>query len=181
MSSRRSERLSPPLMHAFRAAHAARDAKKELDLRDEGGDRVIAQRRVTGRSAITESLLRREVARDLADLMNTTNLDSMESLSEHQHVRRSILNYGFPDLAHRTIDEGRIVDISDEITTALIDFEPRLISRSIQSSRDDTVDDAELKIRFVVRADLRCDPVNVAVEFVADVELDSGKIRINRL
>ena len=33
----------------------------------------------------------------------------------------------------------------------------------------------------MVRADLICDPVNVPVEFVADVELDSGKIKINRL
>ena len=33
----------------------------------------------------------------------------------------------------------------------------------------------------MVRADLLCDPVNVPVEFVADVELDSGKIKINRL
>jgi type VI secretion system protein ImpF len=29
----RKERLSPPLMYAFRTAHEARDAKKKLDLR----------------------------------------------------------------------------------------------------------------------------------------------------
>ena len=39
----------------------------------------------------------------------------------------------------------------------------------------------ELKLRFVVHADLRCDPLNVPVEFVADVDLDSGGIQINRL
>jgi type VI secretion system protein ImpF len=38
-----------------------------------------------------------------------------------------------------------------------------------------------LKIRFVVNADLACEPLNVPVEFVAEVELDSGKILINRL
>jgi type VI secretion system protein ImpF len=37
-----------------------------------------------------------------------------------------------------------------------------------------------MKIRFVVRDDLACDPLNVPVEFVADLELDTGKILLNR-
>jgi type VI secretion system protein ImpF len=39
----------------------------------------------------------------------------------------------------------------------------------------------ELKLRFVVHADLRCDPMNIPIEFVADVDLDDGAIQINRL
>jgi type VI secretion system protein ImpF len=35
-----------------------------------------------------------------------------------------------------------------------------------------------LTIRFLVRADLDCEPVNVPLQFVADVELDTGKIAI---
>ena len=42
----KKDRLSPPLMYAFRGAHEARDAKKKLDLRDEAGERVIANRRI---------------------------------------------------------------------------------------------------------------------------------------
>ena len=66
------DRLSPPLMHAFRAAHAARDAKTKLDLRDKEGERIIASRRSMKRGAITEPMLRREVAIDLEALMNTS-------------------------------------------------------------------------------------------------------------
>ena len=43
------------------------------------------------------------------------------------------------------------------------------------------VDASELQIRFLVRADLKCDPLNVPVEFVADVEVESGKVKIDRL
>ncbi|OYW99026.1 MAG: type VI secretion protein, partial [Bosea sp. 32-68-6] len=39
------KRLRPPLMFAFREAHLDKDAKVSLDLRDAGGERVIAQRR----------------------------------------------------------------------------------------------------------------------------------------
>jgi type VI secretion system protein ImpF len=176
----KKDRLSPPLMFAFRSAHEARDAKKKIDLRDEGGERVIASRRASPRSAITEPVLRREVSRDLESLMNTIALESSEPLEAHEHARRSILNFGFPDLVHRTIDENSIDDIKDEIRTVLTTFEPRLIAGSVRVARDTNVDHAELKIRFTVAADLFCDPVNIPVEFIAEVEMDSGKIQINR-
>jgi len=168
-------------MYAFRAAHEARDAKKKLDLRDEGGERVIAGRRTMARTAITEMLLRREVARDLEILMNTIDLAATEDLHEFQHVRQSILNFGFPDVGHRTIDELTVNAIRDEIDRALRTYEPRIVADSIEVARDHDVRAAELKIRFVVRADLACEPLNVPVEFVADVEIDTGKILINRL
>jgi type VI secretion system protein ImpF len=177
----KTERLSPPLMFAFRGAHAARDAKKKIDLRDDSGNRIIASRRSTSRGAITEPLLRREVATDLVALMNTISFESSFDLEGYDFVRKSIVNFGFPDLVHRTIDEGSVDGVKDEIRTVLMHFEPRLVQDSIHVSRDTTVDKAELKVRFVVNADLACDPLNVPVEFVAEVELDSGKILINRL
>jgi type VI secretion system protein ImpF len=177
----KKDRLSPPLMYAFRGAHAARDAKQRLDLRDEAGDRVIASRRSTARGAITEPLLRREVASDLSALMNTVALESCIALDAHGYVRRSVLNFGFPDLVHRSIDELSTNDIGAELRQVLARFEPRLAPDSIEVTRDPNVDKGELKIRFLVSAELSCEPLNVPVEFIADVEFDSGKIMINRL
>jgi type VI secretion system protein ImpF len=181
IGSGRKERLSPPLMHAFRSAHEARDAKKKLDLRDEGGERIIASRRTSARVAITEPMLRREVARDLDALVNTIALESAQDIEQFEYARQSILNYGLPDIAHRTIDELSVNDVQREIAAALTNYEPRLIRDTIRVSRDTTVNTAELKVRFVVRAELHCEPLNVPIEFVADVEVDSGKIVINRL
>ena len=176
----KKDRLSPPLMFAFRGAYEARDARKKIDLRDEGGERVIASRRASPRTAITEPILRREVARDLEALMNTIALESSLSLDGCDRVRRSILNFGFPDIAHRSIDENSVEDLKDEIRTVLKTYEPRLIFDSVRVARDNSVDQGALKIRFTVNADLFCDPVNVPVEFVAEVEMDSGKIQISR-
>jgi type VI secretion system protein ImpF len=176
----RKERLSPPLMYAFRAAHAARDATQKLDLRDEAGERVIAGRRSLTRSPISEPILRREVAQDLDALLNTVALESADDLATFDQVKRSILNYGLPDIGHRTIDEASVDDIQNEIRNTLLNYEPRLASDSIQASRDTSVESHELKIRFVVRADLCCEPVNVPVEFIADIELD-GSVHIHRL
>lgn len=175
------DRLAPPLMAAFRAAHDKGDAKVTLDLRDSSGERVIAARRQTTRAPISESGLRREVARDLEYLLNTTNLASVEDLSDTPEVAHSILNFGLPDLSRRTIDENSLVDIGREIEVALVDFEPRLNSESIRARRDETVSAEDLKLRFLINAELRTQPIEVPVEFIAEVELDTGKIKIERL
>jgi type VI secretion system protein ImpF len=177
----RKERLSPPLMHAFRTAHEARDSRKKLDLRDESGERVIANRRTAARVAINEPTLRREVARDLDALMNTIAMASTQNLDEFDYVRKSVLNFGFPDIAHRTIDELSLDEVRYEIASVLAGHEPRLVRDTIQVTRDTSVDAADLKVRFIVRADLMCEPLNVPIEFVADVEIDTGKIMITRL
>jgi type VI secretion system protein ImpF len=180
MVSPKNDRLAPPLMHAFRAAHSERDAKVKLDIRDQG-ERVIASRRVTARSPISEGELRKLVNSDLVALLNTTNLDSAEDLSTAPEVRRSVLNFGFPELARRTIDEQGVFDIAQEIETALGDFEPRLARDSIKVRRDNRVMPDELRIRFLISAELRVQPVNLQMEFVAEVELESGKIKVDRL
>ncbi|MDP3411002.1 GPW/gp25 family protein [Bosea sp. (in: a-proteobacteria)] len=172
------KRLRPPLMFAFREAHLDKDAKVSLDLRDAGGERVIAQRRAAPRAAITESKLRREIAIDLDGLVNTINLAASVDLSQHEHVGRSILNHGFPDLASRTIDEHRVDLIAQDMVTVLLGYEPRLIRDTIAVERDQSLDRAELKVRFLVRADLNCEPLNIPVQFVADLELDTGKMAI---
>lgn len=173
-------RLSPPLMHVFRAAHEAKDAKVALDIRSEGGERILASRRLRARQVITESMLRREVSRDLDALLNTVAMGSTIDLTDFPLVRKSILNFGIPDVAHRTIDESGLSEIPDEIKDAIVNYEPRLASATVQVERDMSVDAAELRVRFIVRADLTCDPISAPVEFIADV-LDTGKIFIKRL
>jgi len=177
----KKDRLSPPFMLAFRNAYSARDARKKLDLRDEAGERVIAGRRTTGRMPISESQLRREVAHDLEVLLNTVALESTDDLTRHHRVRASILNFGFPDIAHRSIDEISVDELKDEIISVLATYEPRLDPGTIRARRDKSIRAETLRLRFIVHADLRCQPVNIPIEFVADVDIESGDIQISRL
>jgi type VI secretion system protein ImpF len=175
----RRARLSPPLMFAFRGAGrgmsvAARAGDK---------DRPIAQtdRRLAMKIAVTEQLMRAEVLKDLSMLVNSIALESTVDLDGFPHVRKSILNYGLPDIASRTLEDEAVNFISKEFATALENFEPRLIPGTISVHRDTSIDASELRVRFVVQGDLACNPVNVPVEFIADVELESWKIAIERL
>ncbi len=134
-----------------------------------------------GEHRFRKSLLRREVAHDLEILLNTVALESTDNLTHYERVRASILNFGFPDIAHRSIDEISVDDLKDEITSVLMTYEPRLERNSIRARRDKSIGTEELKLRFVVHADLHCEPLNVPIEFIADVDLDSGNIQISRL
>jgi type VI secretion system protein ImpF len=167
-------------MHAFRVAHQERDATRKVDIRDHG-DRVIASRRLKARAPVPESELRSAVNTELVALFNTTNLESIEDLSTAPEARKSIINFGFPSLTRRTIDEDETNGIAREIEIALRDFEPRLLAGSIKARRDETVSTEELRVRFLVSAALKTQPVEVPVQFIAEVELDSGKIKLDRL
>src|SRR5208337_3872278 len=104
--------------HAFRAAHRERDAAVKVDIR-ENGERVLAPRRVTTRAPIRETELRRLVGSDISALLNTVNLESAEDLSTAPEVRKSILNFGFPDLARISIDESDVFGVTKQLVTAL--------------------------------------------------------------
>ena len=180
MAAPKNDRLAPPLMHAFRAAHRERDAAVPVDIREDG-ERVLAPRRVTTRAPISEIELRRLVGSDISALLNTVNLNSVEDLANAPEVRKSILNFGFPDLASLSIDENKVLGVAKQLETALRDFEPRLAPQSIKVRRDETVSAEELRVRFLISAELRVEPIDVPMEFIAELELDSGKIKIDRL
>ena len=177
--SSNGDRLSPPLMFAFREAHKQRDSRKAADLRDEHGQRIISGRRAR-KGAITEEQLREQLTTDLNALLNTTNMEAGFDLGEFPQVRESILNYGIPEISNRTIDEHRVSDIADELRSALLQYEPRLRPEALVVTRDASVDPDTLNIRFEVSGEMACDPADVAVEFVADIEIDTGKMRISR-
>ena len=176
----RKNRLSPPLMFVFRAAHQARDAKARAN---RAGDETRGDNRArpTQRVAITEATLRREVSRDLEALMNCVAMESSTDLTDFPRVRKSILNYGFPDIAHRTIDELSAFDLDSGLEDVLKLYEPRLVASTLRVTRDRTIDVDDLKIRYIVHSDLSCEPLNVPLEFVADIEATTGKISIQRL
>ena len=181
---RPTERLKAPLMYAFRSAAAAGDAKKQLDIRTAEGERVIAARRSTGerRRSLSDSALKALLAEDLASLFNTIDLESAapELIEDLPFVKNSILNYGLPDISNKTADErDRIEAIGRELEMALKRFEPRLLPRTMKVVRDVQSED-DLSIRFIVRSDMRADPVPTSIEFVTEVELESGEIKIQR-
>lgn len=175
-----AKRFSAPLMHAFRSAFEAHDADKQLALR-EGGERVLAGRRAQQRRGADETSLRRDLVFDLLSLLNTVDLGSSIDLTGLEHVRRSIINYGLYDVAHLTSEERAVEEIGEDLAAAIAFYEPRLREETLTVERDPQFDDVEQKIRFLVSADMYCAPLDVPVEFVADVDTSTGKVQLSKI
>ena len=169
-----------PLMLAFREAFQEHDAEKRIEERV-GGERVVSGRGSLRRRGADEALLRRDLAVDLLSLANTIDLASAIDIADLDYVKRSIVNYGLPDLTELTSLEAGVDEIGRYLKEALLAHEPRLRPESIQVEQAVQVDDETHRVSFSVTADMACSPLDLPMEFVAEVEVDSGKIRLTRL
>ena len=142
--SSQGEPLSPPLMHAFRAAHAARDAKKQTRPARRGRRADHRQPPLACGAAPSPSrCCGAKSRRDLEALMNTIASNRARTCREFDHVRSSILNFGLPDIAHRSIDEIAVDDITQEIDAAADDLRAAARPATPSASTRDSEVDAE--------------------------------------
>ncbi|MHA7772596.1 type VI secretion system baseplate subunit TssE [Roseibium sp. M-1] len=172
-------KMHSPLMWAFRAMddpdYKAAQARRKEEQKD---GRLKSGRRLSRSYGVSEHTLIAEVRHDLQALLNTVNLNSTQDLSDFPEVATSIINYGLPDLSVHIVDTVRIDRLADDIREALIRFEPRMDPRTLQVHRDENAEGETFKVRFIIKAEIRCDPVRIGSEFIADVDPAFGRIKI---
>lgn len=166
-------------MWAFRAMDdpeykAAQARQKEAPDRQ----KIRSGRQLSRSYGVSEQTLLAEVRRDLQVLMNTVNLNSAQDLSDFPEVQKSILNFGLPDLSVHLVDTTSISQLATDIRDALLRFEPRMDPRTLQVVRDEDVEADTFKVRFIIKAEIHCDPVRIGSEFIADVDPAVGRIKI---
>ena len=175
------DRLQIPLMFVFREAYAKKDATTAADVRVDG-ERVIAERSTISRRGTQESLLKADLSIDLAALVDTIDLASTADLEGLDYVKKSVLNYGLDDLVHITLGSEASKEIVDNLKNALLQHEPRLSAETLLVEESDSRDDeVNQKVRFRVRGELICRPLDIPVEFVAELDKTSGKVIVPRL
>ena len=167
-------------MHAFREAFRMRDAAKPIDNRNEAGERVIAGRRTSPRSAVSEAALRIELGDDLSALLNTVELAATDDLVGVERVGGSILNFGVPDLTAISASPEAAVRVAHLLRQKLELYECRLVPGTIVVFSEPIDDTASGQLRLHIHAEMYSTPTDIPVEFVADVEVETGKIKVFR-
>ncbi|MEP4196416.1 MAG: type VI secretion system baseplate subunit TssE [Aliishimia sp.] len=167
------------LMHVFRASAESRSSRFTGSQRQEDG-RTVTVRTKQKREGVDESELRRHLNMDLNALMNTIRLDAVVNLDTHPYVAKSILNYGFTDMSSLTRSEKTDHQIAASIRQSLIDHEPRLIPESIEITIIPINEAAAQKVSFEISAELVAEPADIPLDFVAEVDLGAGKMKLNR-
>lgn len=175
-----SEHFVPPIMYAFRSAHKEKDATKALDIRSAADERVIAGRRSTPRNSVNESALKQELADDLSALLNTINLAAAENLDGLDEVKHSILNYGIDELTAISTGSKQSEGIAPRLVEVLQDYEVRLVAGTVKIVADLVTDEVNSRVSLHVSGEMFATPSDVAVEFIADVEPYSGKVKVKQ-
>jgi len=177
-TEQRSQPLQVPLLYAFREAAEAGDSRKHDVNYDSGGARVVSQRASVRRRGTNEAALKRNLNIDLGHLVNTINLASVTNLDGHPSVRRSVLNYGIDDLTHLTTDSTGLQDLGAALRQALIAHEPRLVPETLTIAQQEVNEETNQRIAFHAHAEMKCRPVDIPLEFLAEIDVGSGKVEL---
>ena len=178
--NRKRDRYQLSLMHVFRAAHADRDAKKAAS-RVEDGHRTLTERSKERRHGTDEGTLRRHLNRDLASLMNTVNLDATVPLDDLPYLKKSIVNFGFGDLTNVADTANGPQIIADTIKRTLCHYEPRLIAGTVEVTVSTKRDVVSNRLTFEISGEMAASPVDIPLQFIAELDDGVGKIQMTRL
>lgn len=169
---RTGERAKVSIFQVFRNAHQAGDAVKS---HSESGDSL------RHREGLSETTLREHLQTDLSALLNTIELGSAVDLEDAPHVRSSIINYGLRDLSSISAAEINTPQIKQTIGNSLADHEPRLVPGSIDVQVTEPEGDNRQRLSISVSAELMGDPVDIPLDFDAEVDVAGGKLRMSKL
>ncbi|MET0857453.1 MAG: type VI secretion system baseplate subunit TssE [Telluria sp.] len=127
------------------------------------------------RRVLSLRTLRQGVLRDLAWLLNTTNLLSVLDTGKLPHLANSVLNYGVPDLSGHSLSSLDVAALERAIRQAIWDFEPRLI-RGTVSVKASAGDVDSNKLTFEIEADLWAQPYPERLYLKTEVDLERGAV-----
>ncbi len=128
------------------------------------------------RRVLSVRTLREGVLRDLAWLLNTTNLFSVSDTLRLPHLANSVINYGMPDMSGASLAGMNTGDLERAIRQAIWDFEPRLIRSSVSVKAIPA--DSITKIMFEIEADMWAQPYPERLYLKTELDLDIAHISL---
>jgi len=122
--------------------------------------------------------LRESVIRDLEWLLNTGRLEISMELDGYPDVRKSVLNYGIPDISGMSAVSKDRMSIEQDIRQAILDFEPRIIPGTLKVgiAMDDT-EMSESTMSLEIQGELWWQPLPERFYLKAMLDPELGRFR----
>lgn len=174
-------RYHVPLLHAFRDAYEKGDSRKARP--SGGGDaegHALSEDESVRRRGLSETQVRDAVLNDIGTIFSTIDLQSAVDIADLDYVSKSIVNFGLYDIMHLTSEDARIAEIEGNIVAAVLSYEPRVRGDSLHVEKSERIDDVGQKIRLSIYAEVSNRPVNIPVDFTAEVDLSTGAAGITQ-
>lgn len=125
-----------------------------------------------------EAALRATVKRDLAWLLNTTQFGARGELEHYPEVQTSVLNYGVPDLAGRSLHTRTVLDRAREIRNAIRVFETRLDPDTLIVEPFASKDKPN-SIVFAIQAEIRSAVRPLPVQYRTELEPETAAVEVS--
>ena len=123
---------------------------------------------------LTMPQLRHAVLRDLAWLLNTTNLAATDDLSATPLAANSTINYGVPGLAGMVSSADQLNSLESRIADAIRAFEPRIRPETVQVRlRRGHEDSPNPAVVFEIEGELWAHPVPEQLFLETAIELET--------
>jgi type VI secretion system protein ImpF len=120
---------------------------------------------------------RESVLRDLAWLLNTTNMGIVEEVRAYPALASSVVNYGVPDLAGSTTTTVDPNGLARAIRQAILTFEPRIMPETLRVDLKVNEDSRLMnRLEMTIDGDLWASPVPVHVLVNTALDLETGAI-----
>ncbi|MFP6562325.1 type VI secretion system baseplate subunit TssE [Paraburkholderia sp. B3] len=147
-------------------------------LRDDAPHR---QHEAPGEYAVTRSQMRDIVQRDLAYLLNTTNIEEQIDRARYPEAAASTVNFGVPALAGKFMATRQWADIESIIKQAITDFEPRLVpdSLSVSPLADKKGEVQYNALAFEVRGLISMDPYPLEFMVQSSLDLETSQLSVS--
>lgn len=128
--------------------------------------------------AMTRSRLRRAVLRDIAWILNATNMESDTEFAAFLDARRSVINFGVPSLSGRRVMDIDWQELEQAIKDAIVAFEPRVLPQTLDvrvATSKDSIDHHNV-LSFEIRGQLWALPYPMELLLRSNVDLESGQV-----
>lgn len=155
-----TERLQPSLLDRLTDEEPAQDQETR-------SRRVLSIQR-----------LRESVLRDVAWLLNTTNLADDGLRDRYPDVAQSVVNYGLPDLAGLTASAVDVAELESLVRQAILDFEPRIISKSLNVQAHAADEMNHNALVFEIHGELWAQPVPLELFMKTEIDLETGDFKV---
>lgn len=132
---------------------------------------------------VTRAQMREILQRDLTYLLNTTNREDEIDRVQYPQAAASAVNYGVPPVAGAYMSGHKWADIVKIVRRAILDFEPRLISGSLEV-KPLRKDDAPMRYNmlvFEISGLIHMDPYPMAFTAQSSLDLETGRMNLRSI
>jgi type VI secretion system protein ImpF len=137
------------------------------------------KRESSSQQVLSQKQFKDAVIRDLGWLLNSVSMDSVFDLSAYPEVKKSVLNYGLPDISGHTASSIDTSALERRLRSAIYEFEPRFIQNSLKIKvRSAPAEMSHNSLVFEIEGVVFGQPMPFQVVLRSELDLECGKFNV---